>query len=195
MNNRMAFHMLIAASLALLLLSCGSVRHATPPLAEELTGFVLIIKEASDGQVSHSWQHAAEFDLSQYERLSRNGSAFGSIVLASSRQRDCDQEQIDCHRACMKSRLPSKLSHIKREDGSKNQHCSDKCLQEYMGCLKLQELNALEFSAANSAAEWLKRNRKELLVGSIVIIAGVAFVTLSAGAGLVILAPAVLVAG
>ena len=40
-----------------------------------------------------------------------------------------------------------------------------------------------------------ERNRNELLIGSIVIIAGVAFVTLSAGAGMVVLAPIVLVAG
>jgi len=49
-------------------------------------------------------------------------------------------------------------------------------------------------TAADDAIEWLKRNRKELLVGTIVIIAGVAFVTLSAGAGVVVLAPVVLVA-
>ncbi len=41
---------------------------------------------------------------------------------------------------------------------------------------------------------WLKRNHKAILLGSVVIIAGVAFVVVSAGAGLVILAPAVLLA-
>jgi hypothetical protein len=62
-----------------------------------------------------------------------------------------------------------------------------------MECLKLQDLRALEFPVTNDAVEWLKRNRRELLVGSIVVIAGVAFVTLSAGAGLIILAPVALV--
>ncbi|OJH41710.1 hypothetical protein [Cystobacter ferrugineus] len=38
----------------------------------------------------------------------------------------------------------------------------------------MQKANALEFSATNDAVEWLKRNRKEVLVGSIVIIAGAA---------------------
>ncbi|MFY0576831.1 hypothetical protein ACN28S_23090 [Cystobacter fuscus] len=190
----MSISKLIIAGLALLLLSCGSTRHVAPS-SEELTGFVLIIEEASDDQVHHSWQRAAEFDLSRYDNLSSHESTIGSIVLAASRPRDCDQEQIDCHRDCMKNRLPSKLSHIKRDNGAKNRYCSETCLFEYMDCLRLQELNALEFSTANGAAEWLKRNRKELLVGSIVIIAGVAFVTLSAGAGLVVLAPVVLVAG
>ncbi|MCY1072869.1 hypothetical protein [Archangium lansingense] len=48
--------------------------------------------------------------------------------------------------------------------------------------------------ADNEAVKWLKQNRKELLVGTLVVIAGVTFVTLSAGAGVVILAPVVLVA-
>lgn len=95
----------------------------------------------------------------------------------------------------MKRRLPSYLNHIKRGDGSKGAYCSEKCLSEYQDCLKSQRSRALEFLATNEAVEWLKRNRKELLVGTIVIIAGVAFVTLSAGAGLVVLAPVVLVAG
>ncbi|QSQ28534.1 hypothetical protein JY651_44995 [Pyxidicoccus parkwayensis] len=51
-----------------------------------------------------------------------------------------------------------------------------------------------EFAAIDSAVDWLKRNRKAILVGSVVVVAGVAFVVLSAGAGLVVLAPAVLLA-
>lgn len=46
----------------------------------------------------------------------------------------------------------------------------------------------------NEAVDWLKRNPRGVLVGSIVVIAGVAFVTVSAGAGLVVLAPAALLA-
>jgi hypothetical protein len=95
----------------------------------------------------------------------------------------------------MKSRFPSHLSHITRGDGGKKAYCTTKCLLEYQDCLKLQNARPLEFHAADGAVEWLHRNRKELLVGTIVVIAGVAFVTLSAGAGIVVLAPVVLVAG
>lgn len=186
---------LLAAGLALLLFSCGSTRHSAPSRAEELTGYVLIIQEAPDGQVRHSWQRAAEFDLSPYDlRVSTDGTV-GSLVLAASRSRDCDQEHIDCFRNCMKRRLPSYLNHIKRGDGSKNSYCAGVCLTQYQDCLKLQQAQALEFTGANEAVDWLKRNRTKLLVGTIVVIAGVAFVTLSAGAGLVVLAPVVVVAG
>jgi len=185
---------LLAPTLALLLAACGNTRHAATPRAEELTAFVLILQEEANGQVSHFWQRATEFDLTRYDPPSSSQDRVGSIVLASSRPRDCDQEQIDCFRACMKRRLPSVQNHIKRGDGSKRDFCSEDCLKKYMECLKIQESRALQFTALNDAVEWLKQNRRELLVGTIVVIAGVAFVTLSAGAGAVVLAPVVLVA-
>lgn len=94
----------------------------------------------------------------------------------------------------MKRRLPSVQNHIRREDGGKKRYCARICLDEYLECLELQKSRGLQFTAADDALEWLKRHQKELLVGTIVVIAGVAFVTLSAGAGLVVLAPVVLVA-
>lgn len=181
--------------LALLLASCGSTRHAAPPRAEDLFDFVLIIEETPDGQLRHSWQHAGQFDLSQYDLRANTHGTVGRILHASSRPRDCDQEHIDCYQNCMKRRLPSSLNHIKHADGSKSRHCAQECLAQYQDCLKLQRAQALEFTGTDTAVDWLKRNRTELLVGTIVVIAGVAFVTLSAGAGLVALAPVVLVAG
>jgi hypothetical protein len=68
-------------------------------------------------------------------------------------------------------------------------------LKELQDCLKSQNSHALLFPVVNEAVEWLKRNRKELFVGTTVIIAGVAFVTISAGAGAAVLAPVMLVAG
>jgi hypothetical protein len=67
-------------------------------------------------------------------------------------------------------------------------------MQPYLDCSKLQELQPQEFSATDSAVEWLKRHHKSMLVGSVVVIAGVVFVVISAGAGLVVLAPVVILA-
>ena len=94
----------------------------------------------------------------------------------------------------MKRRRPSHENHINRNNGNKYGFCQTKCLIEYQECLEVEKARSLQFSAASDAVEWLKRNRKELFAGTIVVIAGVAFVTLSAGAGFVILAPVVLVA-
>ena len=67
-------------------------------------------------------------------------------------------------------------------------------MQPYLDCSKLQELKPQEFTAIDTAVDWLKRHRRSILVGSVVVIAGVAFVVVSAGAGLVVLAPAVILA-
>ncbi|WP_420943164.1 hypothetical protein [Archangium gephyra] len=190
MTTCTAFFRSLVPCIALLLVSCGSTRHTVSPGADELTGFVLIMGEDPDGQVRHSWQRATELNLPRYDPP----SSVGRIVLASRRPRDCDQEQVDCVQACMKRRLPSNYSHIRREDGGKKRFCEKECLEEYMDCLESQKQHALQFNAVDSAVEWLKRNREQLLLGSVVIIAGVAFVTISAGAGAVVLAPIVLVA-
>jgi hypothetical protein len=78
--------------------------------------------------------------------------------------------------------------------GGKAAYCRDQCWQSYRDCTELEKLQPQEFTAVDTAIDWLKRNRKAVLVGSVVVIAGVAFVVVSAGAGLVILAPAVLLA-
>jgi hypothetical protein len=64
--------------------------------------------------------------------------------------------------------------------------------QAYDDCLELERLHPQEFTAADDAVDWLKRHRQEVLVGSVITIAGVAFVVVSAGAGLLVLAPVVL---
>lgn len=67
-------------------------------------------------------------------------------------------------------------------------------MQPYLDCKELQERRPQEFSAVDEAVDWLKRHRETTLVGTVVVIAGVAFVTVSAGAGILVLAPAVLLA-
>ncbi|RKH18544.1 hypothetical protein D7Y13_38365 [Corallococcus praedator] len=47
-------------------------------------------------------------------------------------------------------------------------------------------------SSIEEVSDWVSRHRESLLVGSVVVIAGVVFVVVSAGAGLVVLAPALL---
>lgn len=44
------------------------------------------------------------------------------------------------------------------------------------------------------AMDWLKHHRRAVLTGSLIVIAGVAFVVVSAGAGVVVLAPVILMA-
>ncbi|MFE8599170.1 hypothetical protein [Archangium violaceum] len=79
--------------------------------------------------------------------------------------------------------------HGARRSHSHIEHCDNKCLEEYMDCLKLQKLEALSFTAIDQAADWLRRHQREVTIGATVVAAGTAFVVISTGAGLIVLAP------
>ncbi len=70
-------------------------------------------------------------------------------------------------------------------------YCTEKCLEEYMQCVKEMESQPLMFPDMKAAQDWLERNKKEVLVGSIVLVAGAAFVIGTAGAGVLVLVPLV----
>jgi hypothetical protein len=197
MRPSMLSEAIIASILGILLASCGTARYVAPPDVADLTGFVLIIREMPDGSVVHTWQRADDVELSRSTLVSGYASSTGHIVLAMSHQRDCDEELKECMRECMSRPLPPGFGHITsggRGKGGKEEYCSRRCMQPYLDCSKLQELQPQEFTAIDTAVDWLKRHRKSVLVGSVVVIAGVALVVVSAGAGLVILAPAVILA-
>lgn len=189
---------LLASTLCLLLISsCSTTRHTAAPDIEELTQHVLVIEGSPDGQVTHRWQRAEDFDLSRYRYPSSTQGPSGHIVLVSGHQRDCHAEFNACVAMCMNRPLPRGFGHITvggRGKGGKEKWCRDQCWQAYLDCEELQGRRPQEFSAVDEATDWLKRNPQALLVGSIVVIAGVAFVAVSASAGLVVLAPAVLLA-
>jgi hypothetical protein len=66
-------------------------------------------------------------------------------------------------------------------------------MPQYTECLKAQGYRSQAFTTVDRAVDWLKRNHESVLVGSMVVIAGVVFVTVSGGAGVIILAPLVVV--
>jgi hypothetical protein len=185
-----------AALMSALLVSCGATRHLAPSRAEELTRFVLLIKELPDGTVTHLWQHAEEIDLTRYRSLSDTSRAARRIEPVAAWRRDCDEENRECIRKCMNRPLPRGYGHMTsgRKYGGKEKYCTDECLQPYRDCMELERLHPQEFTAIEPAIDWLKRNYKLVLVGSVVVIAGIAFIVVSAGAGVVLLAPAVLLA-
>jgi hypothetical protein len=187
---------LISISLSLFLGSCSATRHIAPTSAD-LTRLVLVIGESPDGQVSHFWHHAEDFDLSHFRRHSSLGDTAGRIVLTAGQQDDCYAQYLECYYQCRKTPVPPEFDHYLYDFGPAAGHeryCSERCMRKYTECLRAQGHRQQEFTAIDDAVDWLKRNRRAVLVGSLVIIAGVAFVVVSAGAGLVVLVPVVLVA-
>lgn len=188
---------LLAPLLIIQLISCRATRHVTPTSPKELLGLVLLIEETPDGQTIHSWHRVKDFNLSRSRHLSSGSRFSGNIAFASTRQRDCHAEFNDCQDDCLGRPLPPGYEHVQQGGGAHRRICRDGCWQAYLDCEELQELRGRqthEFTAIDSAIDWLKRNRKAVLVGSIVVIAGVVFVVASAGAGALVIAPAVLMA-
>jgi hypothetical protein len=187
---------LTAALLGVVLVSCSAAHSSIPSERQALSHFVLVVRDQADGQVSYTWHRAEEFDWERYREASRPVGVDGRLVLATARPRDCHAEYLECIDECMRRPLPRGYGHITagRGLGGKLEYCQGRCRQPYNDCEELQKLKPQEFSAWDGAMDWLTRNRRSILVGSVVVIAGVAFVVISAGAGLVVLAPAVLLA-
>ena len=186
---------LMAASLGLVLVSCSSTRSLAPSGTETLSRFVLVIQETVEGDITHAWQPAEAFDLPQRPYAGSPRGIDGRVVHASW-TRDCEQELHDCYRECMSRPLAPHDRHRTsvRGKGGKAEYCNERCNRYYNDCCRLRDLETQKFTAVDPALDWLKRNRRAILVGTVVVIAGVVFVVVSGGAGLLVLAPAVLVA-
>jgi hypothetical protein len=190
---------LIAASLCLLLLcSCSTTGNAPPGPSgsADLLRYVLVIQEAPDGQVTHAWQPLSTIDFSRQPYRASNGQLEGAIVHASF-DRDCEAEREGCEEMCRASLKGRNWTHASA--GSKNAICRERCAPAYLDCSKLKELAEagrlrVSFPVVDSAVDWLKQHHRELLVGTVVIIAGVAFVVVAVGSGggALLLAPAIL---
>jgi hypothetical protein len=209
MQNTSPLPRLTAGALCCVLLACGATAHAPsgpahvssePSGPEDLTHFVLIIQEAPNGSLSHAWRPVSGFNVAPFltqstaptERGTFERSIAGRIVLAAW-NRDCEAERDTCEDNCMDSDLGPAWSHI-RTTGAKRAECRNRCWRPYLDCCRLRDLEGEEFRAIDDAVDWLKRHRREVLVGTTVVIAGVAFVAVVAGTGgaALILMPAVL---
>ncbi|GMU07048.1 hypothetical protein ASNO1_33010 [Corallococcus caeni] len=180
-----------AVALCLWLAACGATRAAVPPPSqEELPRRVLLLREAPDGSFTQEWRPAGEFDLANDVRAPEGRR----IVRTARSVRDCDAENRECIQECMSRPLSSDFSHITQRPGlgGKEEYCRRRCSQPYLDCIALEKLQPQELSSLDAVSEWARRNQRAILVGSVVVIAGVAFVVVSAGAGLIVLAPALL---
>jgi hypothetical protein len=180
-----------------LLVSCSVTGSIAPTSARELTHLVLFIQDQPDGTATHFWKHAEELEPGSYRLLTGSRETARRIVPVMGWNRDCDEENRECVDKCMDRPLPRGFGHItsgNRKLGGKAEYCREQCSQAYSDCVELEKLQPQEYTAIDTALDWLKRNRKTVLVGSVITIAGVAFVVVSAGAGVLVLAPVVLLA-
>jgi hypothetical protein len=111
------------------------------------------------------------------------------IVLAAERARDCDAEHNECFEHCWNSPPPD--THVERGKAGHYKYCTSLCLKKYMECCKEKELKPRAFPDMKAALGWLKEHKTEVLVGSVIVVAGAAFIVSTGGAGALVLLPLV----
>ena len=106
----------------------------------------------------------------------------------------CNELQKSCFRQCW-NRKPV-ITSIPKHSGKHNEYCSELCLQEFMKCVKEQEelerqesRKEMRFSDMEVALDWLRRHKSEVALGTVVVVAGVAFAIVIAAGGALLLAP------
>ncbi len=153
-------------AVGLLLTACGTVQPAVRGALP------------SEGETTHADASAAA--------RPRSSRAL-DVVLASGKARDCDAEHTECFDDCWNS--PAPWSHVPPKGAQHYKHCTSMCLEKYMECCRQQELRPRAFPSMKTAMDWLKDHKTEVLAGSVVIVAGVAFVVSVGAAGALILLP------
>jgi len=209
MKTASAAEKVLATALAILLGSCGTTRHATagPASARDLPRYALVVEQTADGRVAHTWRPIEALDRTNFQ-FSRNATIplKGIVRVSADRQAYCEARRQQCESDCLASSKPIPVGHLRYPAyrgpwrANKGWWCEQACIKLAEMCIRgmgeWAEESAAEFDAIEPAVDWVKNHREELLVGTVIVIVGVAFavaVAASAG-GALILVPLVLLA-
>lgn len=116
------------------------------------------------------------------------GAAFGT---GGAGERDCQAEHEECFRRCWRKSYPP---YPHKHDEWYYKRCTADCRKAFNECVDEQEEESreakkLEFRSVDQAIEWIKSNKAEVALGTIIIVAGATFVITTGGSGALILAP------
>ena len=202
-----------AVSLAFLLVSCSTTQHAVtaPAIPQALSKYAILFETQPDGTLLHTWKPVAELDLSPYlDQLAR-----AKVGYQVERTSVLDDEEINdrctsvydaCFKACMAGTIPYHFRHYYSthprtkagRQAALARFCGDQCRKESDDCfrkLRRERQQAVEFSNAERAIDWIKRNKEIVVAGTLIVIAAVVFVAVvCASGGCVLLIPVILVA-
>jgi hypothetical protein len=204
---------LMALSLCLLLISCSATQSMVaaqgPTGPHDLARYALILQEMPDGRVTHDWKPLKDFDLTKFQyALSAMNSNRGIVRVSSTELEEyCEGRRVQCEQDCLASSRPIQVGHWKYQPiktrpwrVAKWRWCPEHCMMQANLCKQRQgswaEEYSAEFNAIEPAVDWIKTHREEILMGTVIVIAGVAFVAAVAasGGGALILMPLVFVA-
>lgn len=197
----------LTAGFVLLFISCSATRHPVvgPTGSRDLARYVLVVEKTQDGQVTHAWKPVGDFDLENFRYgLSAMRTPRGIVRVSTNRIAYCEGRRQQCESDCLASSRPIAVGHLRYPTYrgpwriNKGWWCEQSCTKLGEMCTRgmgeWAEEYAAEFNAIEPAVDWIKNHREEILVGTVIVISGVAFaaaVAASAG-GALILVPVVL---
>ncbi|HEX5752616.1 MAG TPA: hypothetical protein VFZ09_40805 [Archangium sp.] len=170
---------------------------------------MIVLEQQADGQVLHAWVPLQEFDLAKFQHTMRMRNVRRDIVRVSSSdlRAYCEGRRAQCEMDCLRSGRPFAIGRRKYQDTrvqpwriARGWWCPENCMDAFVECTKGRgewtEEYAAGFDAIEPAIDWLKKHRAELVVGSVVVIAGVSFAVVVAGSGgaVLVLAPLLVMA-
>jgi len=174
-----------------------------PTGERELSRYALIVDEAPNGRVTHIWKPLGDFDLTMYPRHVHVDGFHGRLEQVMFTDQDCHHQYEVCVPTCLASTRifqVDKYGYDSSQYGQwrtgKKRYCPEACMKQLAMCLARTEASPVRFEAMDTAVDWAKRHRTRILAGTVIIIAGVAFIAVvgaSGGAALVFV-PVVLVA-
>ena len=194
-----------ASLLGLLLVSCSATRSLVPgPTGgPELSRYALIVEEASDGRVTHSWKPLRDFDLTMYPRQVSVDGFHGRLERVVFSDQECHHQYEVCVPTCLASTRILQVDKYVYDSSQygqwrtgKQRYCPEACMKQLAMCLAQAETRPVRFEAVDTAVDWAKRHRTRILAGTVIVIAGVAFIAVvgASGGAALVLVPVVLMA-
>jgi hypothetical protein len=197
----------MAVSICLLLASCSATQHVSPgPVGpHDVSRYILIVHDAPGGKALHEWKPLRDVDRARFQYPARDTSARRGFVHVSSTGRDqyCEGRRTQCEADCLRSRRPFPVGHLLYPEyegpwsKGKQWWCPRACRMLADMCRRgmgeWAEDHSEEFGDVDSAVDWVKSHREEILVGTVIVIAGVAFIAVGmvAGVGALVFVPLV----
>lgn len=117
----------------------------------------------------------------------------------------CNELQKQCYQVCR--RRKPEITSIPKGSAQHVEFCNDKCLKEFMACVKQQEAleqqeshrQELHFPNINTALVWLDEHKAEVAIGAVVVVGGVlvapyvaTYIVAVSATGALVLTPAAL---
>jgi hypothetical protein len=128
--------------------------------------------------------------------IDEDASGVGSALGTGGSGYDCDDELNKCFTGCWES-SKQPYPHVEHNEWY-YEHCTRECRKQYMHCVdekekeeaeRVKKRPPLEFSSFGKARDWIRAHKSEIALGTVVIVAGTAFILATGGSGALILAP------